>query len=63
MYPRPEKADLGLPKWLGGITKAAKTGFEVYNVVKDILPEKSTAGAGGLPGSGMEGSEFELLEL
>lgn len=62
MYPRPVEADLGMPKWLGGVTRAAKTGFEVYNQVKSLLPSGSAAGAGPVPGSTMEFEE-EFLEM
>lgn len=57
MYPQPKKVDLGVPGWLGGVTDAAKKGFAVYNVAKDLIPGGSTAGAGDVPGSG---SEMEL---
>lgn len=62
MYPRPKEVDLGLPKWLGGITSAAKKGFAIYNKVKDLLPGGTKAGAGPLPGSTLE-MEEELIEL
>jgi hypothetical protein len=54
MYPRPKPIDLGVPKWLGGLTKAAKTGFQIYNTVKDLIPGGTKAGAGPVPGSGEE---------
>jgi len=33
MYPEPKKIDFG-PSWLGGVTKWALRGFDVYNAVK-----------------------------
>jgi len=59
MYPEPKEIDLGVPDWLGGITRLAKKGFEVYNMVKKFIPGGSTAGAGNVPGSKSE----ELVEL
>lgn len=58
MYPEPKKIDLGVPGWLGGVSAAAKKGFAIYNVAKDLLPGGSKAGAGDVPGSG---SEMELI--
>jgi hypothetical protein len=55
MYPRPKQVDLGVPKWLGGITSVAKKGFAIYNQVKSLIPGGTKAGAGLVPGS----SEFE----
>lgn len=37
----------------------AKTGYEVYNTVKDLLPEGSAAGEGNVPGT-PEPSEEEI---
>lgn len=65
MYPQPKKADLGIPNWLGGLTSAAKTGFEVYNTVKSLIPGGTKAGAGPIPGSDAASSseELELYEM
>lgn len=54
MYPAPQKIDLGTPGWLGGVSAAAKKGFAIYNVAKDLIPGGSKAGAGDVPGSGAE---------
>lgn len=63
MYPEPEEIDLGVPKWLGFVTKNAnkfvEQGFAVYNQVKKFIPGGSKAGAGNVPGSPSE----ELVEL
>ena len=58
MYPEPQPIDLGVPKWLGGITKMAKQGFQVYNMVKKFIPGGSKAGAGKVPGSTEEVEEL-----
>lgn len=63
MYPPPKEADLGLPKWLGGITRMAKKGFEIYNQVKSLIPGGTTAGAGPVPGSGASMAMEEVTEL
>lgn len=63
MYPKPVKLDLS-PKWLGGITKLAKQGFNIYNMVKKFIPGGTVAGAGPVPGSGDEMEELiELFEM
>jgi len=64
MYPEPKELDLGVPKWLGGVTKLATKGFQVYNMVKKFIPGGSKAGKGDVPGSSStkSGSE-ELAEL
>lgn len=59
MYPKPKPVDIGVPKWLGAVTKAAKKGFEVYNMVKKLIPNGSKAGAGDVPGT----PDVELVEL
>jgi hypothetical protein len=58
MYPKPKPVDLGVPGWLGGLTKAATQGFKIYNVVKQFIPSK--AGAGKVPGSPKKEEEFEF---
>jgi len=60
MYPRPVPSDLGLPKWLGGITRAAKKGFEIYNYIKPLIPGGTKAGAGPVPGSDAGSAAFEI---
>lgn len=65
MYPKPKRTEMDLPNWLGGITKVAKMGFEVYNQVKSLIPGGTKAGAGPVPGSGASASmeELELYEM
>jgi len=63
MYPEPEEVDLGLPSWLGSVTKIAKQGFEVYNQVKKFIPGGSKAGAGKVPGSPKEMEVMELADI
>jgi hypothetical protein len=60
MYPEPKEIDLGVPNWLGSITRVATKGFEIYNQVKKFIPGGSKAGAGNVPGGPNPG---ELLEL
>jgi hypothetical protein len=61
MYPEPKEIDLGVPKWLGAVTKFAQKGFGVYNMVKKFIPGGSKAGKGDVPGS--RGGDSELLEF
>jgi len=63
MYPRPKPVDLGVPSWLGGVTKYAKKGFEVYNLVKNFIPGGSKAGKGNVPGGPKEDELMEFIEL
>jgi len=64
MYPRPVKIDIGKPKWLGGVTKVARMGFDIYNKVKKLIPGGTEAGAGPVPGSDEELEEFtELFDM
>ena len=62
MYPKPKPNDIG-PKWLGAVTKWAKKGFEVYNLVKKFIPSEN--GSGKVPGtpSELEDELFELLNF
>jgi hypothetical protein len=62
MYPEPKKMDFG-PKWLGSVTKIAKQGFEVYNMVKKFIPGGSLAGAGNVPGGPDQGELLELVNI
>jgi hypothetical protein len=55
MYPKPKK--LEKPDIIGW----AKQGYEVYNTVKDLLPEDSAAGPGDVPGTPEE--EMEMFKL
>lgn len=62
MYPKPKMAEIKLPKWLGGITAAAKKAFGIYNMVKQYIPGGTKAGAGPVPGSDeMEYEEIEMI--
>lgn len=64
MYPKPKKTVIPGTEWLGSVTKIAKQGFEVYNLVKNFIPGGSKAGAGNVPGGPNAGKEEEeLLEL
>jgi len=57
MYPKPkimEKPDI-----LGW----AKKGYEVYNTVKDLLPEDSAAGPGDVPGTPDSEEELEMFKI
>jgi len=63
MYPKPKPVVIpGVPNWLGSVTKVAKQGFEVYNLVKNFIPGGSKAGAGNVPG-GPNAGQSELIEL
>jgi hypothetical protein len=62
MYPEPQPVDIGAPKWLGGVSKWALKGFEVYNMVKKFIPGGSNAGAGPVPG-GPKTAHAELLDI
>jgi len=64
MYPKPKPVVIpGVPNWLGSVTKVAKQGFEVYNLVKNFIPGGSKAGAGNVPGGPNSGAQEELIEL
>ena len=62
MYPKPQRMDVGKPKWLGAATDFAKKGFAIYNKVKNFIPGGSIAGAGKVPGSHEEEVE-ELMNI
>ena len=62
MYPQPQPVDIGAPKWLGGVSKWALKGFEVYNMVKKFIPGGSKAGAGPVPG-GPQTAHAELMDI
>lgn len=54
----------GISNWLGGVTKIAKSGFEIYNKIKSLIPGGTKAGAGPVPGSADIGDEeLELYEM
>lgn len=64
MYPEPQPIDIGVPKWLGGVTKFAKQGFEIYNKVKKFIPGGSKAGAGPVPGGPEDAADLvELMDV
>lgn len=61
MYPKPKEED-SKSNWIGGVNRAAKTGFDVYNKVKTLIPGGTKAGAGKVPGS-PESMELEIIEM
>jgi hypothetical protein len=66
MYPKPVRTTMN---WFELVSGAAKQGFEVFNKVKDILPEGAMKGMkipgmpAGIPGAGAGAEMFELEDF
>lgn len=48
MYPKPVRFD---PDVIGEVTEYVKMGFEIYNKIKELLPDGSAAGPGEVQGT------------